>query len=109
MKAENSGTVQTGSKTKRNRRVHPVREKCLAVLSVWAQKRRASTVCRELGISWGILNQWEKRALQGMLEGLGQKAACEEQPANLGRRLERLLQGPERSPGGESLNVSVNP
>ena len=90
-----SGTEKTAGRARRSRRAHPVREKCLAVLSVWARKRRASSVCRELGISWGILNQWEKRALQGMLEGLGQKGKIPEQPLNLGPRLERLLTGAE--------------
>ena len=107
MKSENS-TEKTMGKVKRNRRAHPAREKCLAVLSVWAQKRRASTVCRELGISWGILNQWEKRALRGMLQGLGQQAPITDQPVSLGRRLERLLTGPEPA-AGESASVAVNP
>jgi transposase-like protein len=108
MKSENS-MEKTMGKAKRNRRAHPAREKCLAVLSVWAQKRRASTVCRELGISWGILHQWEKRALQGMLEGLGQQAPIADQPVSLGRRLERLLTGPEQGPAGESENMAANP
>lgn len=107
MKLENSMEKTTG-KAKRSRRAHPAREKCLAVLSVWAQKRRASTVCRELGISWGILNQWEKRALQGMLAGLGQKEPIGDQPVSLGRRLERLLTGPEQAPAGEPASVAVN-
>ncbi len=106
MKLENSMEKKM-DKAKRSRRAHPAREKCLAVLSVWAQKRRASTVCRELGISWGILNQWEKRALQGMLEGLGQKEPIGDQPVSLGRRLERLLTGP--APAGEPESVVVNP
>lgn len=107
MKSENS-MEKTMGKAKRNRRAHPAREKCLAVLSVWAQKRRASALCRELGISWGILNQWEKRALQGMLEGLGQKVESGDQPVSLGRRLERLLTGPEQAPAGELESVAVN-
>lgn len=109
MKTEKNESGQTENKSKRNRRAHPVREKCLAVLSVWAQKRRAGTVCRELGISWGILNQWEKRALEGMLEGLGQKTVSAEQAVNLGHRLERLLQGPERSASGETMSAAGNP
>ena len=107
MKSENS-TEKTMGKAKRSQRAHPAREKCLAVLSVWAQKRRGSTVCRELGISWGILNQWEKRALRGMLQGLGQQAPITDQPVSLGRRLERLLTGPEPA-AGESASVAVNP
>jgi hypothetical protein len=98
MTGESQNAGRANDKAKRRRQAHTVRAKCMAVLSVWAQKRRAVQVCREMGVSWGILNQWEKRALQGMLRGLGQMEEAGEQPVNLGRRLERLLTGSERAP-----------
>lgn len=94
MKPEMNKERMTG-KTRRNRHAHSAQEKSLAVLSVWAEKRRAGTVCRELGISWGVLNQWEKRALQGMLQGLGHREEKTEQSVSLCKRLERLILGEE--------------
>ena len=98
MKSETSGE-RTAGKSRRNRRLHTARVKGQAVLTVWAEKRRAGTVCRELGISWGILSQWEQKALQGMLQGLGQPETPGTPGVSLGRRLERLLSPP--APAGE--------
>lgn len=45
-------------------------EKCRLVLSVWMEKKKASVLCRELGISSSLFCQWQDRALSGMLEAL---------------------------------------
>ena len=49
---------------------HTAEEKCRAVLSVWTERRKPGEVCRELGVAWGILKQWEDRAMEGMLLAL---------------------------------------
>lgn len=45
-------------------------EKCRAVLAVWTEKKKASVLCRELGVSASLLWQWQDRALSGILEAL---------------------------------------
>ena len=85
----------TEKKPKRVKRHHSAKEKATALLTVWAGRRRAARVCRELGINWGVLNSWEKRAIRGMREALGelQGKLESETPGRmrLGARLESLL------------------
>lgn len=45
-------------------------EKCRSVLSVWMEQKKASVICREMGISSSLFCQWQDRALSGMLESL---------------------------------------
>src|SRR5512142_1943033 len=53
-------------KKRRKSSGHTAEEKCRAVLSVWTERRKPGEVCRELGVAWGILNQWQERAMEGM-------------------------------------------
>jgi len=97
--------TSTEKKTRRVRRSYRASEKAAAVLAVWGGRRRAGRVCRELGINWGILNGWEKRAIQGIRASLGSSegAPAEREGLTLGKRLEGLLgqtEGPEAAPTG---------
>ena len=75
----------------------PARVKCEAVLSVWAERRRPSEVCRELGIKWATLNGWQSRAMAAMISALEPKKAREqERTAALGPKLSRLLEKTEQ-------------
>ena len=83
---------------KKGRRVsgHTAKEKCRAVLSVWTERRKPGEVCRELGIAWTILNQWQERAMEGMLVALQPRAAVDKAVAlnsRLGVLLERKSKG----------------
>ena len=79
-------------KTRRRMRAFSAREKSKAVLSVWSGRRRASDVMKELGVPWGILNVWEKRALAGMLKALDPNWTKEEaSQQQLPLRVERLM------------------
>ena len=80
-------------KTTRVRRPdrHTAVEKCEAVLSVWTERRKAGTVCREKGIAWMNFSQWQKRAMEGMLQALGPRRTEETTPSRLSARLEKLL------------------
>jgi len=44
--------------------------RCRAVLAVWTERQKPAQVCRELGIAQALLNHWQQRALEGMLQGL---------------------------------------
>jgi transposase-like protein len=71
-KVEKPKVEKAGMEEKRRRRVlgHTSEEKCRAVLSVWTERRKPGEVCQELGVDWGILQQWQDRAMEGMLLAL---------------------------------------
>src|SRR5512137_413399 len=76
---------------------HTAKEKCRAVLTVWTQRRKAGEVCRELGIAWSVLNQWQEQAMEGMLVALQPRAGVGKAVA-LNTRLALLLE--RKSKGG---------
>lgn len=78
-------------KPKVERSGHPAEQKCRAVLSVWTERCSPGEVCRELGISWNILNQWQERAMEGMLQALQTRVSVEKGVA-LHQRLAVLLE-----------------
>jgi hypothetical protein len=76
---------------------HTAKEKCRAVLSVWTERRKPGEVCRELGVAWSILNQWQERAMEGMLLALQPRVAVDKAVA-LNSRVAVLLE--RKSKGG---------
>ena len=69
---------------------HSAEQKAQAVLAVWTERGKPLEVCRELGIAWTILDQWQKRAMEGMLQALEPRAVLERGSA-LSPRLQALL------------------
>jgi len=90
MKQETTAAVQ-GSK--RTTRMYSAKEKAQAVLALWSGRRNPSSLTKELAVPWAAINQWEKRALSGMLTALDPtwKQAREDQPS-LPRRVEKLIE-----------------
>lgn len=43
---------------------------CRAVLGLWLEKRTVEQVCRECGVPRKVLQQWQERAMEGMLRAL---------------------------------------
>jgi len=81
----------TGTVRRRRTRMFTAKEKSQAVLSLWSGRRSPSALTKALDVPWVVLNDWEKRALSGMLTALDpnwQKPA----QAGLPPRLERLMQ-----------------
>lgn len=66
-------------------------EKCRAVLSVWTERRRPGEICRELQIPWMVFSQWQRRAMEGMLQALEPRVSLEKGPA-LSARLQAMLE-----------------
>ena len=91
-KVERPKVEKPGVEEKRGQRVlgHTPEEKCRAVLSVWTERRKPGEVCRELGVAWGILKQWQDRAIEGMLMALQPRVQVERGVA-LSPRLAVLL------------------
>ena len=87
-------TNKTGKeRTAGPRRTFTGREKSEAVLAVWAERRKPSELCRELGINYAMLLGWQRQGLAAMMRALEPKTKSEEQrgPA-LGPKLEKLLE-----------------
>ena len=91
-KGEKAKVEKPGMEEKRRRRVlgHTPEEKCRAVLLVWTERRKPGEVCRELGVDWGVLQQWQDRAMEGMLLALQPRLRVERGVA-LSPRLAVLL------------------
>jgi hypothetical protein len=70
---------------------HTAEGKCKAVLSLWTERRKPGEVCRDLGVAWGILKQWQDRAMEGMLLALQPRVQVERGVA-LSPRLAVLLE-----------------
>jgi hypothetical protein len=66
-------------------------EKCTAVLSIWQERRRPSEVSREYSVPYAVINHWQNRALEGMLQALEPRVRMEKVPA-LSPRLQALLE-----------------
>lgn len=82
---------KTKSERKRTTLNYGAMEKCRAVLSIWTERRKPSAVCRELSIPWMVLAQWQKRAMEGMLQALEPRVSLEKGPA-LSPRLQAMLE-----------------
>ena len=98
-KVDKPKVERAGIEDKRERKVskHTAEEKCRAVLSVWTERRKPGEVCRELGVTWNLLNQWQDLAMEGMLLALQPRVSVEKAVA-LNPRLAVLLE--RKSKGG---------
>src|SRR5512139_3121820 len=99
-KAEKPKVERPGIEEKKGRKGsgHTAEEKCRAVLSVWTERRKPGEVCRELGVGWSLLNQWQERAMEGMLMALQPRISVMENKVALNSRLAVLLE--RKSKGG---------
>ena len=52
-------------------------ERCQAVLTLWTERRKPGEICREMGVTWGVLQQWQDRAMEGMLLALQPRLSVE--------------------------------
>jgi transposase-like protein len=100
-KAERLGIED--NRRKRKSFDHTAEEKCRAVLSVWTERRKPGEVCRELGVAWALLNQWQERAMEGMLSALQPRIPVTEKTVALNSRLAVLLERKSRTGGMKGL------
>ena len=98
-KVEKPKVERPGMEDKRGRKVseYTAEQKCRAVLSVWTERRKPGEVCQELGVAWSLLNQWQERAMEGMLLALQPRVPADKGVA-LSPRLAVLLE--RNSKGG---------
>jgi transposase-like protein len=63
----------SSAKGRRKRTATPnysAQEKVQAVLAVWTEKASPAQVSRQLSVNWITINQWQQRAMEGMLQAL---------------------------------------
>ena len=95
-KAGEKMETRAGEKRKRRTVEHTAEEKCQAVLALWTERRKPGEICREMEVAWGMLNQWQDRAMEGMLLALQPRAQVERRVA-LSPRLAVLLEKKSRA------------
>ena len=89
-------------------------EKCRAVLAVWTERKKASVLCRELGVSAPLFSQWQDRAISGILEALEPRGTREGKdgpalPVQIKRLLDRKAKARELETLGRSANWRRGP
>ncbi len=92
-KIKNSSTTSSSPKVKRPRPTQPsytAQEKAQAILRVWTERCKPSEVCRELKVNWVTFSQWQRRAMEGMLQALEPRVNLTTSQA-LNPRLQALL------------------
>lgn len=93
-----------GEPRRRRAKMHSAKEKSQAVLALWSGRRNAASLMKELGVAWGVISSWEKRALLGMLTALDPTwKQPEEGTLSLPSRLEKLM-AQTLSPAPEPAN-----
>jgi len=104
-KTEKPKVERPGIEEKKGRKGsgHTAEEKCRAVLSVWTERRKPGEVCRELGVAWNILNQWQEKAMEGMLLALQPRVPMMEKTVALNSRLAVLLERKSKRGGMKGL------
>lgn len=76
-------------KAKRTRRVFDPKQKITAVLSIWTEQKNISQICREMSISWTLIDRWQNLAMEAMVAALSPKK--KEHPKQLNPRLQQLI------------------
>jgi hypothetical protein len=71
-------------------------DKAQAVLAVWTERCKPVDVCQQFHINWITFNQWQRRAMEGMLQALESRVNLAKGQA-LSPRLQALLQRQQRT------------
>lgn len=114
-----TSTKNLTEKTERKKRTptppHSAPDKVQAVLAVWTERCKPAEVCRQLNIKWITFNQWQQRAMEGMLQALESRVNLSKGEA-LSPRLQALLQQRQRTVTAgrltsrlEQINKIANP
>lgn len=76
---------------KASRRRYTAAEKCRSVLALWTERSSGAELCKQLGVTWSQLSQWQEQAMEGMLLGLEPKSRGPNGNTPLSVRLQALL------------------
>jgi hypothetical protein len=94
-------------KTKRKRTAsvpssHTASEKAQAVLALWTDRVKTRDVMKMMGVQYVTLQQWQERAMEGMLQALEPRVNLRD-GAVLSPRLQALLDKRMQTVGAEKL------
>jgi hypothetical protein len=114
-----TSTKTISEKTERKKRtpspLYSAQDKVQAVLAVWTERCKPVDVCRQLKVNWITFNQWQSRAMEGMLQALENRVNLAKGEA-LSPRLQLLLQQRQRTVTAtkltsrlEQINKLANP
>jgi transposase-like protein len=109
-KSPPSNEKTTTSPPRRKRTPNPAYsalEKAQAVLAVWTDRGRPADICRQLRINWVTFQQWQNRAMDGMLQALETRVNLAQGGA-LSPRLQELLQKQSRASSTERLSQRLS-
>jgi hypothetical protein len=105
----NEPTTTPSRKSHRKRLLHPqhnAQAKVQAVLAVWTERCKAVEVCRQMEVNWVTFQQWQSRAMEGMLQALESRVNLAKGEA-LSPRLQSLLQKQQRRVNAERLTTRL--
>ena len=66
------------------------------MLQVWTERCQAAQLCRQLNIPWITFDQWQRRAMEGMLQALEPRVKLTEGRA-LSPRLQALIRAQQQA------------
>ena len=94
-------------KTKRRRWAppaspHTAAEKAQAVLAIWTERVKTAQVMKTMGVTYLTLQQWQERAMEGMLQALEPRVNLAD-GAVLSPRIRALLDKRQQQVGKEKL------
>jgi hypothetical protein len=95
----------TAEKPKRKRTAttpHTASEKAQAVLAIWTERVKTAEVMRTMQVPYITLQQWQERAMEGMLQALEPRVNLADGAA-LSPRIRALLDRRQQQIGKEKL------
>lgn len=81
-------------------------EKAQAVLAIWTDRVKTAEVMRSLGVTYMTLQQWQERAMEGMLQALEPRANLANGAA-LPPRLRALLRRRQEAMGEDRIKARL--
>jgi len=81
---------------------HTAAEKAQAVLAIWTERVKTAEVMKTMGVTYMMLQQWQERAMEGMLQALEPRVNLAD-GAVLSPRIRALLDKRQQMVGKEKL------
>jgi hypothetical protein len=86
---------------------HTALDKAQAVLAVWTERCKPAEACRQMQVTWITFQQWQDRAMEGMLQALESRVNLSQGGA-LSPRLQQLLQKQQRAVSTDKLATRLS-
>jgi hypothetical protein len=102
MTSKKEPTTAEKPKRKRTASQHTASEKAQAVLAIWTERVKTAEVMRTLQVPYITLQQWQERAMEGMLQALEPRVNLADGGA-LSPRIRALLDRRQQQIGKEKL------